>query len=307
MSPGLQRKSEPLPPSFPAKETLSGIYLSLSAGIFIVAFFLVRFANNWSQAPSYFVWQFVCAAVATIAVSLAIPMLRLTAELEKRYSPRPWVDARVACSMSVVFGFGAFCFIGLQLQAWRSGPGGLLVISSLLGLAFLCLGLPAAVGTARAQLALLKLELELGNKTRPPRDCAKSFLYIREALGHLLLLCAFGIGSATLPVGAWQRATNQLSNDIVILFGLYWSTFLAISYVPVHLTLQRVGNAVRDQVVPELPDAREDYGSWYDDREKIGQYLGLSSSTLDAPKSALAVLAPLASAIIATLIGGGSR
>ena len=114
----------------------------------------------------------------------------------------------------------------------------------------------------------------------------------------------FGIGSATLPYGAWQRAskTEILSAETVVLFGLYWTTFLAVGYVPVHLTMHQVGLKIRDEMVREWRGSESDCAIWDEPREKVSQALGLSDNPLDFPKSALAVLTPLFSGILSIMI-----
>jgi hypothetical protein len=124
--------------------------------------------------------------------------------MRKLHSARSWVTVWAGVAICVIFFFGAYVFLYSNYQQAWSGPGGS-VIWVLLFFAFVCVGLPSTLGTAHVQLALVEPAQNNSWENR-----AAEFAHIREVLGYLVLVCASGIGNATLSVGAWQHVTKTL-------------------------------------------------------------------------------------------------
>ena len=93
-------------------------------------------------------------------------------------------------------------------------------------------------------------------------------------------------------------------SEFVILFGLYWTFFLALGYVPVYAKLLEVGGKIRDELAP-MPNDHEGTGipDWQTKKNSVNQLLGIEAGSLENLKTALSTLAPLIGSILSVVVG----
>ena len=151
----------------------------------------------------------------------------------------------------------------------------------------------------------------LSERHPAPMEAARQFRKLRERAQLVGFLTAIGIASATLPMGAWRRVALTASPgdplkfppEWVMLFGLYWTFFLAAGYVPIHFAISAAGQSLRDSLAPLPPSGAQDFGDWQKRHKEIEAYLGLDANSTDSFKLALAVLSPLIGGVLSTMTG----
>ncbi|MBV9211921.1 MAG: hypothetical protein JOZ52_14865 [Acidobacteria bacterium] len=150
----------------------------------------------------------------------------------------------------------------------------------------------------------------------------KTYLSLRSELHTQLFFLGVIIGLATLATGALRNAILAAENrepatpdkakkrraypaELVLLYGLYYTMLLAFAYVPVYLRMLEVGGDIRNSLYSISASSLADPSSLQNNREAIGKLLMLGTDPLTSLQAGVAILAPLASSIIAVLLGKG--
>lgn len=83
--------------------------------------------------------------------------------------------------------------------------------------------------------------------------------------------------------------------EAVLAYGLWFTTLLALVYVPASTAMTTLGEKVVDSLRPfPLPtDLNVDLKAWDEQRQVLGRYLGLDRTTGEVMQAAFAVLAPV--------------
>jgi hypothetical protein len=79
--------------------------------------------------------------------------------------------------------------------------------------------------------------------------------------------------------------------------------FEVVPYAPVYRRLLEVGRANLDAACPDIEPASPEWLAAYEKRQKLSQHLQLEVTTSASFQSGIAILAPLASALVALLLG----
>lgn len=144
---------------------------------------------------------------------------------------------------------------------------------------------------------------------RPARQSALAgFLRLREVLHGSLLILGTIIGAATLATGALRNALLSYAHDAhahitfpieyVLGYGLFFSALLAVVYVPVYGRLRALG----EELVTDYSDRTDDSIAALEERQKLRGLLNLDVGASEAFAAGLAILAPLASSLLGTLL-----
>lgn len=144
---------------------------------------------------------------------------------------------------------------------------------------------------------------------RPARRSALAgFLRLREMLHGSLLILGAIIGAATLATAALRNALLANAHathakvafpiEYVLAYGLFFSALLAVVYVPVYARLQALGN----QLVADYGGAGDDSIAALEARQKLRALLNLDVGASEGFAAGLAILAPLASSLLGTLL-----
>jgi hypothetical protein len=161
------------------------------------------------------------------------------------------------------------------------------------------------------------LDSLLEKLSEQPEKSLQWFLLLRRALSIFLgtaaaILAAGVVGSSTLRKAVLalrnagetfselegRYAANHFPLEHVILFGLFFTLLIGLGYGPTHSRLLMAASRLRETLTP-LTESEE---SWKK-RKELDQLLALPQMSL---QSLGAVLGPVASALLALLLPGGS-
>ncbi len=107
-------------------------------------------------------------------------------------------------------------------------------------------------------------------------------------------------------VEAWDRRLERWNPlVIVLLYGAFFTTLLVVVYVPAHLSLQRLCTEIREASFPldaMPPPTSAELEAWLGGRERVDTLTGANLTIGSQLQAAVFILAPLASAVVTTLL-----
>jgi hypothetical protein len=164
--------------------------------------------------------------------------------------------------------------------------------------------LGAAYGSLLVNVALARLTHEAGSDA----DRLRTYLGLRAQLLRLLSISATLLFLATLAQDAKRRAVGALplpecvpdfGFPRVLLYGLFFTILLALTYIPVFVTLMLTGRNICNSVLP-IPSPNDDsWPNWHARRKNLEDLLQLS--LVDTLRSVVAVLAPVIASLTSLL------
>jgi hypothetical protein len=183
----------------------------------------------------------------------------------------------------------------------------------------------ALVGVA--ELILVKVALQR-EKARGTLSDIERFLELRTVLQRVLTVEGVILGAAILATGALRNAVLAYAHylqthpvylhehphqaaylhatfphEYVLAYGAYLSLLLALFYAPVYFRLLDIGRKNVD-AASKLPEpSSPDWVASYEKRKKLEEHLQLEVTTTASFRAGVAILAPLASALVALLLG----
>ena len=90
--------------------------------------------------------------------------------------------------------------------------------------------------------------------------------------------------------------TTNLEREDILLYGLYLSLILAVSYYPVYASLVAAARRITSQ--QPMPDpASEEFGQWWQRQKQLNELLQLHGDIMGTFGKAVAVAAPLMGAL----------
>jgi hypothetical protein len=162
-----------------------------------------------------------------------------------------------------------------------------------------------------AEFALLKACLQNEAASGSAADVAR-YVDLRVLLQRVLTVEGAILAAAVLAAGALRNAviayTHHQSGyprEYVFIVGAFFTLILALLYTPVYTRLLEVGRANLDAACPLDEPASPEWLALYGKREKLAQYLQLDVTPSASFQSGIAILAPLASALVPLLLGSG--
>jgi hypothetical protein len=288
----------------------------LGAIAFSLAWFLLGIGNGdqlsseMTVRPEYKMWVFLLSLQASICAISALPLWRAFLEVRNNRSLKKVVIYMLA--FLVLFSLvGMQLFDARDLYRHRNVPSPLpgwppchahLKMEALVALALAGTGIPAFLGMNLVQSSLREMN--------PNIAALAVFLQLRRRLALFIGLPAFFIGLSTLSCGAWRKlviATDpdmaqSFPGDMIVIFGLFWTVFLAIGYGSVHVSLLATGQKIRDLLAPLPSDSRLP-AQWYKERKAAEELLGLRITSPENLKAIASVLTPVVSGFISVLRG----
>jgi hypothetical protein len=134
----------------------------------------------------------------------------------------------------------------------------------------------------------------------------------RRSLMLFLGMASFIVFLAVLSQAALRRALIIARRDYPPIFlaltGAYFSTLIALLFVPAYLAMQEAAQAAVDTLVP-LSDATFPNHEWFERQSDLRAFLGLDVSIVGLFSAAFAVLIPVASSVLAAYLSipGGKK
>ena len=173
---------------------------------------------------------------------------------------------------------------------------------------YFCVALPCSVWMGVARVAFERLKID----SKTPVKTAFEYLILRDRARMVGSLCALGIAVSTLPLGAWRRfylvaapgAAPSFPAEFVMLFGLFWSFQLAVAFLSVYPSIRATGEGLLDVLAPPEPDSVDTISQWQSRRKSVMDFLGLETQAFESFRIIFAILAPLLSAVLASLTQG---
>lgn len=135
----------------------------------------------------------------------------------------------------------------------------------------------------------------------------RRYLFLRGSLLHFLSVLGIMLGLVVLAQGAKRYFIQNVANDCapgftrdkVLVFGLYYTLILILTFLPTFSLLIATGHKLRDDLLP-IPSPHSD--KWEDRckrREKLDDLLALSMT--ERLRAIIAVSAPILGALISLL------
>ena len=161
-------------------------------------------------------------------------------------------------------------------------------------------------------LALGRVHYALHHTKIPANsDGIASYLELRAILQRVLLVEGAIIGAAVLASGALRNAVvafhdhddSKFPRELVLVYGAYFTTLLALLYAPVYIRLLAVGSHIVDGICPSVDPRSTEWTDVYEKRKKLDELLELQVATSASFKAGIAIAAPLGSSIVGLLIG----
>jgi hypothetical protein len=170
------------------------------------------------------------------------------------------------------------------------------------------------VGTAIALIGAAEIALVGVGLRQLPGDgslaATTRYLELRALLDRVLVVLGVIIGAAVLTAGAlrntinaYRHSTSAYPKEYVLIVGITFTILLALLYGPVFLRALAVGRANLEAACPPAEPASEGWVDVNDKRQSLATYLQLDGSTSTSFRAALAILAPLSTALVSLLLG----
>jgi hypothetical protein len=268
--------------------------------------------------PQTLLWLFAVCLQMGFWLAIQLPAWKMMSELEGpsgRWRGRHLAGRLVLWSLVVAGVITA----GLLSQRTYPLPGHGIKMSFITFIGFLAM-LPAVAVVTRVHLrASTILDWprnddgwidELSSISERRSNPVAGFLRLRELLDNALLILGTVVGAAILSSGALRNAVlaregasaSDFPIELVLVYGLFFTGLLAIVYVPTYLRVQALGRSMVDRFVPVAdPGAAQ----WMEDNDKrlaLESRLRLDTTLTSSFQAGAAILAPLASALVSTLL-----
>ena len=236
---------------------------------------------------------------------------------------RPWRPSVPAVAVGVVV-IGLLGVIGVSLSVFGPQPDyplvghtWKLVVMTAVGslIAFLALITAwAAVGEADRALACIgavepadrSAALAAHVERASDTTVIEWYLRLRQTVTRSLGVQGAILAAAVLATGARQNALESVDVSVpfehTVLYGLVLSALIGALYLPSHQRLSELGAMIREEF--RQPPTADDPNllEVYDQRSAFGKLFELDISAVTAFRASLAILAPLASGVIAELL-----
>jgi hypothetical protein len=278
----------------------------------------LELAHNFTKAEWDFIgrdqtalWLLLLCGQAALWAALLNPLMRTLREL------RPWHRRRTAVlgASWFILAFAALSGVTAAVKIPDydlPGHGTKLALLTLFAGLVSYLG---ALGIWRVDNAANDPALDVPQPREPTSEPPAApgqidrYLHLRDALDRLLVYMGAIVSSAVLAAGALRNAVVSWDPDAdfaeerVLMYGLFLSALLALIYIPPFQRLRTVGARLRDAYAPPLWPPHPDWRKRAEERAALGELLRLEVTPSASLGAALAILAPLASSMVARLLG----
>ena len=139
-------------------------------------------------------------------------------------------------------------------------------------------------------------------------DRVDNYLTLQDHLQAFLWIVGALISLGTLAFGFAIKAIKEVHSPIVDIpdqafwaYGLYYTTLLALSYVPTYIGLITTGRFIRDSVIGGAPFGPTEVEGWLRRRDELTGLLQISQGPVARLKGAIFVVSPLLASVLSTL------
>ena len=130
-------------------------------------------------------------------------------------------------------------------------------------------------------------------------DSVKKYLDLRDLLQKVLRIIGILLGLTMLATAALQKAIlpfngeYYLSTQFLFVYGLGFSLYIAIIYIPVLVRLNSIGYEMRDIYIGSLPENYDEWSAWFSKKDTIEGHLGLKTDFKEKLGKAITIMAPV--------------
>lgn len=250
-------------------------------------------------------------------LSLVAAQVGVMAVLARRAVPMAlevWRDADARQSGLRILALGVivwlFVFFANKAQRPPPFPGERPKLWVITGLGFVaCVPALVTLWGVRGGLDRLGEGIEQSGASEAPPT--QAFLRLYDLAHRALLVLGTIIGGAILGAGAQRNAmiasTNRKDDfplEYVLLYGLFFSIMLAVVYMPTYERLQSRGDKIVERYATLGGPSDESWSDDYVKRRQLIELLKLEVTLPGSLKAGVAILAPLTSSLLATLLPG---
>lgn len=265
-------------------------------------------SKRFVESPQFMVWAFlICVQTAFFAVVAAPVWISLRRLKDYFIGNRPEI---VLSSLLFMLLFVVPFMIPRFLElGWRSplAHHGLKIMV-LAGFGFV-IAFSVVVGIWLVHTALRTLLADSGSDEKQ----VASYLGLREQLLRFLTILGTMVGLVTLATGGLRNAllamgtsAKDFPSELVLVYGLYFTALLAVTYAPTYVTLTSVGRRLRDKLC-EFPSPESgSWADWHSNRKSVEEMLKLQVGAKENYQSVAAILAPLAGSVLSILGSAGA-
>jgi hypothetical protein len=259
--------------------------------------------HEFLRAPETLLWVFAVLVEIGAWVALGRCAAATARELPESRSAHDVLGGLVLLAVAVLLPLG---LVGLDQNAGFPLPHDEAKLVAVTVAGFL-VALPAIVAIWRIGRLLAPGAPELDDAAlagSPRQDTLSRFLHVRDLLDRALLILGAMVSAAILVTSALRNAVvasvaggaERFPVEQVVLYGAFFSSVLAVLYLPVFLRLQAAGRALTASKaeVDEL-----------EARARLDGLLGLAGGTAQSLKAGLAILSPLVTSLLGTVLSGG--
>lgn len=255
----------------------------------------------FTSKPQFLIWLFLFSLQFSLWVIIALPLFKEISGLMDHYKKNKlevittFISTILITAIYIIF----FAFIRLpkelplahhRLKVWPLTIIGLLI------------ALLAATGIWLVHIGVR----EIAKKSNPNKKSIEDYLKLRKQLKLFLSVVAVLLGLGTLTIGALRHSLIAYNPwlifdaEVVLLYGAYFSFFMALVYVPTRVSFYSTGKHLSDSLFP-MPDNLNTWDTWYLSRKQFEDYLELNLNPKSEIQSLIAILTPFGSALITLL------
>jgi hypothetical protein len=285
--------------------------LLLAAAGFLLAYWVLTFrapspgpdGARFVKTNAYFVWVLVVGAQLAYWAVIAAPVwqwyLRLARDFPIDRGETITLVAFALAPSAVILVAGLLYLTRASLTLpLRQFTARLLVIYSLL----LVVAIPAAMGFGLLRRAATS------EATRPTylrlQADQRRFLAV---IGGILTLSILGVGAMAKAYNAFHKSNagvEQVPPELLLVFGGVWAGLVATIYLPTHDAIERMGQAVLDEMSPLPAMSDPGFVDAVQRRDTVATVLGLGKTARSQLEEGALVLSPLIGAIFSSFLGG---
>jgi hypothetical protein len=140
-------------------------------------------------------------------------------------------------------------------------------------------------------------------------ECFSALLEMRSLLLNLGAALTMLVAFSFLGLVFWGEALKQhipfpwFSRPPLVVYGLYLTVLVAISYIPAYFNLLAAGREVRDRFYPRLLPSAPEYERQDTHRRKVDDLLKLQLRAKESLKVLATILVPVATSLVYALLG----
>ena len=157
----------------------------------------------------------------------------------------------------------------------------------------------SVLGLILSACACIKLATEdLAN------DAVQSYFRLKESIERFLMITGYILSSGMITVYFFMATEKSLNKEktfdihSLTLFGLLFTIFIAITFIPCKLLLTDFGRSIVNKQLGKPPRGTDKLKAWIETSEEMEKYLQLKFDAVETLRYAIPVLAPILSSFL---------